>query len=323
MNLSPVLITGGAGFIGRNIARHLTGRGQEVRLVDNLAVEPVAPPPPGLDVRDVRALTVADLTDTPVVVHLAALKSVPGSFDNLENLTHNVGVDHHIIHTFVNSPARRLVLAGSCEVYGARPHPLSENDQWQPLSPYATGKCATEMLADAYRRLHPEKEITVVRFFNVYGPDEGAEAVVPSFIDSLLDEQVCRVQGSGTQERDLSHIDDTCEMLLSVIDSDTVVPVINLGSAASSRIIDIAHTLIEIAGGGAVEHGAERPNEIPRFLADMALYEKLYDSRPSRPLGAGLRDSFIDRAKRRRAGTARTSLVPVPAAEAAADLVAR
>lgn len=126
-----VLITGGAGFIGSALTDALRLAGHTVTPLDNLSVSSRRPSRKGLVVRDVRSLTAQDLDGVDTVVHLAALKSVPASFE-VGGFEHNVAVDRHILHTFVGSTARRLLLASSCEVYGEQQGPLAESAPYAP-----------------------------------------------------------------------------------------------------------------------------------------------------------------------------------------------
>ncbi|MGC5363382.1 NAD-dependent epimerase/dehydratase family protein [Streptomyces sp. DT24] len=169
-----LLITGAAGFIGSALTGALRSAGHAVTAVDDLSVLSPRPRPDGLHVRDVRSLTTDDLARCDTVVHLAAHKSVPRSFE-VGGFEHNVAVDRHLIHTFTASTARRLLLASSCEVYGQQTGPLAESAPHAPRSPYAAGKAATEHLAGIYRpRLGEGRQLGIVRFFNTFGPHEVA-----------------------------------------------------------------------------------------------------------------------------------------------------
>ncbi|MFI2645921.1 NAD-dependent epimerase/dehydratase family protein [Streptomyces sp. NPDC018610] len=293
--MTAVLITGAAGFIGRNLAARLTADGHRVRCVDNFRVPPTGPLPVPVETRDVRELTADDLAGVDTVVHLAALKSVPGSFHDPANLTHNLGVDHHILATFARSDARRLLMAGTCEVYGERLGYNRETDTLRPRSPYAVGKAASEMLAHVYRSLAPGKQIGVARFFNTYGPDEGADAVVPAFIDAVDTAGLCRVEGDGAQARDMTHIDDMVSMLTLVLAAEELPEVVNLGSGQATSVREIAEHIIGVAGGGSIEYVASRPNEILSFIADMSLFHATLGHSPRRDLTDGLSASYHGR----------------------------
>lgn len=293
-----ILITGGAGFIGRNCAARFGREGHYVRCVDNLSAASVEILPDNLLRVDVRELTAADL-DVDVILHLAALKSVPGSFVESAQILHNIAVDHHMLRIFSEAAQpRRLVMASSCEVYGNQGGPAKESLTPSPRSPYAVGKVAIEYLADVYRTLHPEKQISVLRLHNVFGPDEGGEAVVSSFIDSLLLGRPLVIEGSGEQARDFTYIDDACEMIARVVlAAERPADVLNIGSGSETAIAEIAEILGEFVGGRpTVRHVDPRPNEIATFVADMSAYQQHYGEVSIRPIREGLRSAFTRRA---------------------------
>ncbi|MYR56853.1 NAD-dependent epimerase/dehydratase family protein [Streptomyces sp. SID625] len=290
-----LLITGAAGFIGSALTGALRGAGHAVTTVDDLSVASPRPHPAGLQVRDVRDLSPADLDSCDTVVHLAAHKSVPASFD-VGGFEHNVTVDRHLIHTFAHSRATRLLLASSCEVYGQQSGPLAEHAPHAPRSPYAAGKAATEHLAEVYRsRLKAGRQVGIVRFFNVYGPHEDPDAVVPAFLDAAAAGRPLTIEGDGTQARDLTHIDDAVTILSSILARPVLLPVVNCGSGRAIPVRDLAHAVIRAAGHGTVTHTAGRPNEIASFTADMSLFTRVYGPVRHRPLKQALADTLHER----------------------------
>lgn len=293
-----ILITGGAGFIGRNCAVRLIDAGHAVTCIDSLSAASAIPPTGGVRRIDVRDLTPADF-DVDVVLHLAALKSVPGSFHEPTQILHNVAVDHHILRMFTQSRrAKRLVMASSCEVYGDRGRLAPEATTPSPRSPYAVGKVASEHLASVYRTVHPDGEICVLRLHNVFGPDEGGEAVVSQFIDAILEQRPLEIQGDGSQARDFTYIDDACEMIVNVLmDRRSVPHMLNIGSGTATSVTDLAYTFEQLTGSRlVVEFGQSRPNEIGAFVADMTLYSSLYRRIPRRSMWSGLALSLEQRA---------------------------
>lgn len=283
-----VLITGGAGFIGSALTDALRLAGHMVTPLDNLSVASRRPSRKGLMVRDVRSLTAPDLDGVDTVVHLAALKSVPASFE-VGGFEHNVAVDRHILHAFVGSTARRLLLASSCEVYGEQQGPLAESAPYAPRSPYAAGKVATEQLAGIYRpRLDGDRQIGIVRFFNTFGPHENTDAVVPAFLEAVGQNRPLVIEGDGRQARDLTYIDDSVTMLTRVLDAPALLPVINCGSGRAVCILDLARAVIRAAGRGTITHAAARINEISSFTADLGLFHRAYGAVDHMPLDEAL-----------------------------------
>ncbi|MFD8666294.1 NAD-dependent epimerase/dehydratase family protein [Streptomyces microflavus] len=295
-----LLITGAAGFIGSALTHALRSGGHTVTAVDDLSVTSPRPRPDDLQARDVRTLTPRDLDATDTVVHLAAHKSVPRSFE-VGAFEHNTAVDRHLIHTFTASTARRLLLASSCEVYGQQTGPLAEHAPHAPRSPYAAAKVSTEHLADIYRpRLERGRQLGIVRFFNTYGPHEDADAVVPAFLDAASQGRPLTIEGDGTQARDLTHIDDAVTMLTRIINAPALLPVVNCGSGRAVTVNELADAVLRTtgrAGRGAIKHTAARPNEISSFTADTTLFTRTYGPVDHRPLDKALSDTLQERAR--------------------------
>lgn len=292
-----LLITGAAGFIGSALTAALRGAGHAVTALDDLSVASPRCLPADLEVRDVRSLAPGDLDGFDTVVHLAAHKSVPRSFDP-GGFEHNTAADRHVIHAFTASAARRLVLASSCEVYGQQPDPLAEFTPHAPRSPYAAGKAATEHLAAIYRDLLPPgRQIGLVRFFNTFGPDEDGDAVVPAFLDAAIAGRPLTVEGDGSQARDFTYIDDAVAMLARLLAGPCLLPAVNCGSGRAVTIAALAGAVTRAAGGGTITHAPARPNEIQSFTADMRLFTSLYGPPATRPLEQALAAALRARAQ--------------------------
>jgi nucleoside-diphosphate-sugar epimerase len=284
-----VLVTGAAGFIGRNLCRALRAAGTTVLGVDDFsAPESLRPHQGSVDRRDVLDLEVRDLAGVTTVVHLAARKSVPASFANRDDIARNVLVDRHLLEIVSRASVARLLVASSCEVYGAQPvrEPITEAAGFAPRSPYAVSKVALEHLADVYTR--PGAETTALRLFNVYGPDEGLDAVVPRFIAEIRATGELTIEEDGEQRRDFTFIDDAVDMLVQMVGAARPLPrALNVGSGTSHSIRDVARTVLGLAGGGQVRTAPARRNEIADFVACTKLLASVV-VHCSRPLAAGV-----------------------------------
>ncbi|HKB57170.1 MAG TPA: NAD-dependent epimerase/dehydratase family protein, partial [Lacunisphaera sp.] len=213
------LITGGAGFIGSNLADLLLAKGWRVRVLDNLSSGNIANLPAGHqhlefisgDIRD--ATTVRDAcAGIDSVFHLAALVSVIESIKSPQ-LAKEINVDgtRNVFAGAAAAGVRRVVFSSSCAVYGDAPgDPQHEGLPPAPTSPYAATKLAGETLAAQFgaRGL----SVISLRYFNVYGPRQNPAsdyaAVVPRFLDLALRRQAPTIYGDGEQIRDFIYVGD-------------------------------------------------------------------------------------------------------------------
>jgi dTDP-glucose 4,6-dehydratase/UDP-glucose 4-epimerase len=262
-----VLVTGAAGFIGRNLVRALRACGAEVVGVDDWS-SPYAVAGPWIERGDVLDLGIRDVHGIDTLVHLAARKNVAASFADRDEIARNVLVDRHLVELAARGAIRRLLVASSCEVYGDRGAlpANAEVDAFAPRSPYAVSKVALEHLLSVYAR--PGQESTALRFFNVYGPDEGPDAVVPRFIAEVRTRRTLTIEGDGRQRRDFNDVEDVVDMLVQLVGHPGPLPcALNVGSGRSRSIRELAAVVLDLAAGGGVAHEASRPNEVDDFTA--------------------------------------------------------
>ena len=215
---SKVLVTGGAGFIGSNLAEELIAQGARVTIIDNLTtgfrenVEEIIGDFDFIegDINDDAALTKA-IEGSEIVFHEAALPSVPRSVEDPAE-THRVCVDgtFNLLVKARNSGVRRFVYAASSSAYGDQPVlPKVETMRPDPLSPYAVAKLTGELYCRAFHNVYGLETISL-RYFNVFGPRQNPASmysgVISRFIDALMTGKPAIVFGDGEQSRDFTYI---------------------------------------------------------------------------------------------------------------------
>ena len=228
------LITGGAGFIGSNLASALVANGDTVRILDNFSsgrIENLADLEGKIDliegdIRDywtvVRAVEGMDY-----VLHQAALPSVPRSIANpLTSNEVNINGTLHMLEASKNAGVKKFVMASSSSVYGESVElPKHEGLRPSPLSPYAVTKLTNEYYLKVFYELYGLKTVAL-RYFNIFGPrqDPASQyaAVIPKFITALQDEEPPTVFGDGEQSRDFTYIDNCVQANILAATNDKV-----------------------------------------------------------------------------------------------------
>jgi UDP-glucose 4-epimerase len=283
-----VLITGGAGFIGSNLARRVLARGWEVVVLDNLSTGYLE----NLDGLDVRFVYGSLLDEDPLrqacvgvdtVVHLASLGSVPRSIaDPIATHHANATGTLLLLERARKEGASHVVVSSSSSVYGLNPAlPKHERDWVRPISPYAVSKLAEEQYTLAYQQSFGMSTLAF-RFFNVFGPRQRAghayAAVIPKFIESIFNEQPLVVYGDGTNSRDFTFVGNVCDVLMDAIDRRVTHPEpVNLAFGANTTLLGMISTLQEITGQEArVVFAEPRSGDVPHSQADPDRLQALF-----------------------------------------------
>jgi UDP-N-acetylglucosamine 4-epimerase len=218
-----ILITGGAGFIGSNIVDHLVAAGHKnIVVLDNLETGSLQNIQPHIDANNIKfingdirsqATCLEATTNVDIVLHQAALGSVPRSIQNPVD-THNTNVNGFInlLEAAKANKVKRFIYASSSSVYGSDlTLPKREETVGVPLSPYAVSKKTNELYAHVYATLY-NMEIIGLRYFNVFGPKQNPQgayaAVIPIFINNILNHKACTIYGDGENRRDFTYVDN-------------------------------------------------------------------------------------------------------------------
>jgi UDP-glucose 4-epimerase len=280
-------ITGGAGFIGSNLAQHLVKSGYTVSVLDNLETGFLS------NLEGVNAnLVRADLKNLNEVegffqkeeidycIHLGALGSVPRSID-----TPRASFEANAIATLnvLESVKKRsipIIFSSSSSVYGKNPKlPKIEKDWLSPISPYAASKLAAEAMTLAFRESYGISTL-VYRLFNVYGPKQNPDslyaAVIPKWIFAAFKGEPLVVYGDGEQKRDFTFVDDVVQILSrSIRENHDADYAVNLAFGNPVTLNEIIGVFTSYFGGIKVEYKEIRKGDIrnsesnPKALSDL------------------------------------------------------
>ncbi|MFP3870828.1 MAG: SDR family oxidoreductase [Syntrophobacteria bacterium] len=299
--MQACLITGGAGFIGSNLAERLIREGVRVRILDNLStgrlwnlwnLDPFVPELDFLegDIRNSDKLMEA-VAGVHVVFHQAAMVSVPRSVaDPLETAQINDLGTLQVLEASRRAGVKRVVLASSCAVYGNLPRlPKDEDMPTRPLSPYAASKLQGEINARLYCDLYG-LETVCLRYFNVYGPRQDSTSpysgVISIFMDRAARDESPTVYGDGDQYRDFVYVADVVEANMLAAQREGIAGlVINVGTGTYVTINRLWQAIARITGTTRKpDREAERPGDLRESVADI--------SRARQKLGFEPRHSF-------------------------------
>jgi UDP-N-acetylglucosamine 4-epimerase len=220
------LITGGAGFIGSNLAEKLVKLGAEkVVVLDDLSTGNYNNIAEFSNLSNFKFIegSITDLEtckaafkDVDIIFHMAALGSVPRSIDN-PIATNNVNINGflNVLWAAKENGIKKIVYSSSSSVYGDdETLPKHESKIGNPLSPYAVSKRANELYAHTFSNLY-SIDIVGLRYFNVFGPKQNINgayaAVIPTFISNLLCHKPCLINGNGEISRDFTYVDNVVD----------------------------------------------------------------------------------------------------------------
>ncbi|MEA3402545.1 MAG: SDR family oxidoreductase [Armatimonadota bacterium] len=292
--MATYLVTGGAGFIGSNIAAELTRRGHEVRVLDNLATgrrENLCEIEDSVDfyeedIRDLEAIRPA-FEGADVVLHQAALPSVPRSVkDPVATTEANVNGTINVLLAARDAGVRRVVAASSSSVYGSNPElPKRESMRPAPISPYAASKLAGEGYAAAFNEVY-DLETVCLRYFNVFGPHQDPSsqyaAVIPIFVSRMLEGKPPIVFGDGEQSRDFSYVANVIEANMCAAEADGGAgQVFNIACGENATLNELISHLNDILGTDLTpEYTDERPGDVKHSLADISAAREVLGYEP-------------------------------------------
>jgi nucleoside-diphosphate-sugar epimerase len=290
--LLKTLVTGGAGFIGSAIAKHLVAEGADVRVVDNLSTGFIENVPKGAEFLQVDLRNLDDARraceDVEVVFHQGAIRSVPRSVDDpfLSNES-NVSGTLNVLAAAGDAGVRRVIYASSSSVYGDREGEVNKEYMVpDPRSPYAVSKLAGEYYCRAWTHLGRVSTVSL-RYFNVFGPGQHPEskyaAVFPAFISALLSDKAPEVHWDGEQSRDFSYIDDvvSANVLAAQADSRVDGAIFNIGGGHPKTVHEVLKSVSDAVGKWIDPvYTEKRPGDVRHTRADISRANELLGWEP-------------------------------------------
>jgi len=299
-----VVITGGAGFIGSNLAHRLATE-NIVIIVDDLSTGRVKNIAGLIDKENVMVIqsSILDihlleqaLNSVDFVFHQAAIPSIPRSVhDPLSTNEVNITGTLNVLIAARDNNVRKVIFASSSSVYGDTPTlPKVEDMTPNPQSPYALTKLVGEYYCHIFHQIYHMPTICL-RYFNIYGPwqnpDSQYAAVIPRFISRVSQNEPPIIYGNGRQTRDLTFVRDAVEANILAAESN-VSGIFNIGRGENIAINQLTELVIRIVGSNKKPvHEERRPGDIRHSLADITKAKALgYE--PEYDLETGLRETM-------------------------------
>ncbi|HEY0427701.1 MAG TPA: SDR family oxidoreductase [Pyrinomonadaceae bacterium] len=280
---SKVLVTGGAGFIGSNLAEELIRQGAKVSIIDNFVtgfrenLEEIKGDFDFVegDLNDDEKLKKA-IQDVEIIFHEAALPSVPRSVENpLE--THNacVNATFNLLVKAKESGVKRLIYAASSSAYGNQAMlPKVETMSPEPLSPYAAAKLMGEYYCKVFSNVY-NLETFSLRYFNVFGPRQNPSSmysgVISRFVDALMKNETPVIYGDGETSRDFTYIDNVVDANIKAAQTTKGIgEVLNVANGERISLNELLEVLKKITSKENVvaDYQPERAGDVKHSQAD-------------------------------------------------------
>ncbi len=298
-------MTGGAGFVGRNLVKSLIENNHNVTIFDNLSNSSKKNIQPLLDKVNFVKGDITNYDDVSnsikgscVVIHLASKINVQESFLNLE-LTKNVNVKgtKNLLEACQENNITNVIVASSAAVYSDCKDSkvyLSENAKTNPVSPYGESKLEMEQLIQSFSKKHNLNSI-ILRIFNVYGKGQSDEyaGVITKFLEKISKNEPLEIFGDGSQTRDFVAIQDVVESICCAISKieGKQGSIYNIGSGKSISIKELAKYMISISNQNLdIKYLDERKDEIRFSQADISLAKKVLNYNPKTGFEDGIKD---------------------------------
>ncbi|CAK9887282.1 MULTISPECIES: NAD-dependent epimerase/dehydratase family protein [Pseudomonas] len=300
---APILITGGAGFIGSHLSDALLEKGYTVRILDDLSTGKRS----NLQMDNPRLhLLEGDVADAELVkraaagcqavVHLAAVASVQASVeDPVKTHQSNFIGTLNVCEAMRLTGIKRVLFASSAAVYGnnGEGQSIEEDTPKAPLTPYAVDKLASEQYLDFYRRQHGLEPV-VFRFFNIFGPRQDPSSpysgVISIFCERALNGTPITLFGDGEQTRDFLYVGDLVTVMVQALElAEVEEGAVNIGLNQATSLNQLLAALKSVVGDlPAISHGPARSGDIRHSRASNQRLLARFEFPEPTPLHVGL-----------------------------------
>ena len=299
-----IVVTGGAGFIGSNLTR-LLSENNKVIVIDDLSTGHLKNIKDLIDTNKIDYIkgniTDIDLLqnkfkDVDYIFHQAAIPSVPRSIkDPIKTNYANVNGTLNVLIAAKDNDVKKVIFASSSSTYGDTPKlPKKEDMAPCPLSPYAISKLTGEYYCQVFTNVYGLSTISL-RYFNVYGPRQDPSsdyaAVIPKFINRILNGKPPVIYGDGKQTRDFTFIKDVVYANISAAESKAT-GIFNIAGGKRITINNLAKLIMKICSKhyDPIYHDP-RPGDIKHSLADISKAKEKLEYKPKFDLTKGLEET--------------------------------
>jgi UDP-glucose 4-epimerase len=292
-----ILVTGGAGFIGRHLVQRLEKKKHKVLVVDNLSAK--SADKTGIknfkkaDVRRYQSMKYMFRTFKPdIVYHLAALARVRESIENpKEAFTNNCLGTHNLLMLSTIHGVKKFVFMSSREIFGSAKYlPVDEQHSRYSFNPYAASKQACESYVQSFHKSQ-DLDYIIIRPANVFGPGD-FERVIPDFIMKASKGNTLKVFG-GDQILDFNYIDNNVDGLVACLNKKVKNEDFNLGSGRGMSIMDLATFITERFGKGKIKRMPGIKGEVDKYIANTEKAQKKLRYKPKVSFEEGIDKTHV------------------------------
>ena len=296
-------VTGGAGFIGSHLVKNLVERGNEIIVIDNLNTGKKKNVKKNfkkinffeVDIRDFSIIEDI-MKNVDGIFHEAALASVQDSFiipdkffdvnvkgtENIFKIGKKLGI--------------KVVYASSSSVYGNPiSNPIKEDDDKNPINPYAKTKLENDKMAEKYAK--NGLKVIGLRYFNVFGPGQSKEyaGVIKLFLERIQQGLSPLINGDGLQVRDFVYVDDVVNANMLAMESNIDGKFFNIGTGTTISVLDLANMIIKFSGLKLKPiHRLAVPGDVRATQADITKAKTMLKWKPTTSIQDWLKNAVLD-----------------------------